>query len=156
VVAVLLKKTISAGSGSGQVPFSFNGAAPNNSNFSTTQSIVPAATTAAQVGRFNIFLKFPNSGAGSSFQDHQTETFSLIAAGSGAAGLTASAFNAASLPTAAGNAFFALASITNAGGNPASGIAFLAPSAIPEPASFALVLASSGMLIGLAVRRRRS
>jgi hypothetical protein len=144
--------SVSGGTGSGVPPFSFAALAPNNSEFTTTQSTVPAGTTGAQVGRFNIYLKFPNNAG--AFQGSETETFDLIASGAGAASFTAAAFNALSLPTAAGNSYLALASITNAGGTGGSGIAYLAPTAVPLPAGFGLLAAGLGGLMGF-IRRRK-
>jgi hypothetical protein len=153
VAGSLTGLTVSGGTGTGVPPFAFTALAPNNSEFTTTQSTLPAGATAAQVGRFNIYLKFPNNAG--AFQGSETETFDLIASGAGAASFTAAAFNAFSLPTAVGNSYLALASITNAGGTGGSGIAYLAPAAVPLPGALGLLIAGSGGLMGF-MRRRKS
>jgi hypothetical protein len=136
------------GNGTGEDPmvFAVIDANPTNaqSAFHTTQNLHPGAATKAQVGDYNILLRFANS-AGSAFQGNETETFNLVANTN--SGLTASSFLFRSSQTAGGlpkPPFYALASFTNAdgaSGNPGSGIAYIAAIPVPEPGVYALMLA---------------
>lgn len=149
-----------AANGSGEDPLAFaaiNAAAPTNtqSAVDTTQDIHPTGATKAQVGDYNLYLRFANN-AGSAFQGTETETFNLVA--NPGSGLNANSFLFTSAQTAGGKPnppYFALASFTNAdgsSGNPGSGIAYIA-SAVAEPDGHVLMLAGLGLL-GLVVLRR--
>ena len=147
------------GNGSGEDPMAFAAinASPSNtqSGVHTTQDLHPTGTTKAQVGDYNVLLRFANN-AGSAFQDHETETFNLVSNGN--SGLTASSFLFRSSQTAGGlpnPPFYALASFTNAGGTGGSGIAYIAATPVPEPDTYALMLAGL-VLVGLLARRRVS
>jgi len=145
VTAGLTSVSLTTGTGTGQNPFSFTA----GSTFSTTQTTVPSGSTGAVAGKYNLYLKFPNSAPG--FQGTETETFSLT--GSGGAGLSAASFSALAAQTAGGLPnpdFYAMASFTNAGGTGGSGIAYVG--AVPLPASAWLF--GSG-LFGLAGSARR-
>ena len=155
VTAGLNSLTLTSGTGTGQNPAGF---VSGGSEFSTSQSITPAGATAAQVGRYSVWLSFPNSGAGSSFQDHQTETFLLSGTG-----LSAVAFYALAAQTAGGlpnPSFFGLASLTNAGGTAGSGVAYIGVSsatvsAVPLPGGL-LLLGSALLAMRRAAVRRKS
>lgn len=142
LAAGLTNLTVTGGSGTGQAPLALG----SGSDFSQTQSLLPSGTTADTVGKYNIFLKFPNSGSSTSFQDHQTETFNLTGAGTSI--LTANAFYALSLPKNSGPSYYALAAITNANGSAPGGIAYIAPSlaAVPTPTAWILMLSGIGVL----------
>ena len=144
--------------GSGEDPFGFaalNAAAPTTSESAvdSVQNIHPTGTTKAQVGDYNVYLRFANN-AGAAFQTNESETFNLVANPS--SGLSASSFLSTSAQTAGGAPnppFYALASFTNAGGLAGSGIAYVAAlPAVPETDALALLLAG---LVALHVRPRR-
>ena len=147
------------GNGSGESPMAFAGidAAPTNtqSGAHKLQDLHPTGTTKAQVGDYNLLLRFANN-AGSAFQTNESETFNLVSNAN--SGLTASSFLFRSSQTAGGlpnPPFYSVASFTNAGGTGGSGIAYVAAVPVPEPETYALILAGLGM-VGFLVRRRRS
>jgi hypothetical protein len=143
-------------SGTGVAPGTFVAvdADPGNtgSGIHKLQDLGPSAATKAQVGRYNVQLRFPNSTG--AFMGTETETFNLVSPG-----LTANSFLFRASQTAGGlpnPAPYALASFTNADGTtggPGSGIAYISATPVPEPEMYALMLTGLG-LAGLLVRRR--
>jgi hypothetical protein len=125
----------------------FSVPAGNQSGVVNTSSLLPAGLTAAQVGRFDLVLRFPNNPP--AFQGSAQEVFTLVA--NPGSGLDASDF-ALSTPTAGGASFYSVASFTNANGT-ASGTAFVTASPVPVPA--ALWLLASGLGVFSVFRRRR-
>ena len=134
--------TVAGATGTGQSPDSFT-AATNPSQFSTTQSLVPAGSTNSVAGLYNIYLKFPNSGSATSFQGQESETFDISGAG-----LTADAFFAPAKQTAGGlpnPSYDALVALTNAGGVAGDGVAYLSAKPVPLPAALPLLLSGLGL-----------
>lgn len=153
--------TVANAAGTGASPFPFaavdaTNATNSQSRFDTTQDMLPSGTNRNQVGFYNMWLRFPNSGTGS-FQDTQTETFTLASTGSP---LTANSFLLRSSPTAGGlpnPSFYALAAITNAAGSAGSGIGYVAAlTPVPEPEALTLMIAGLVGFGALRLRRQAS
>ena len=146
----------SGASGTGEAPGAFAAidAAPSNtqSGIHKLQDLGPSGATKAQVGNYNVQLRFPNSGG--TFQLAESETFNLVSPG-----LTANSFLFTASQTAGGfptPAPYALASFTNADGTTGgagSGIAYISATPVPEPEMYVLMLAGLG-LAGVLARRR--
>jgi hypothetical protein len=138
------------GSGTGVNPMAFGA---GGSTFSALQDTTPSGATAAQVGRYNIFLRFTNNGT-TSFQGTESQTFDLTGTG-----LTAASFFALAAQTGAGlpsPSYYALAALTNAAGTAGSGIAYISSlnaTLAPVPLPAGILLLASGLL-GLVAKRR--
>jgi hypothetical protein len=126
---------------------------PSNteSGFRSAKDLKPAGATFAQVGGYNIQLRFPNSGATSSFQGTEVANFNIVA--NLTSGLTANSFFTRAAPNQGGSPNappYALISLTNADGSTGtagSGIAYIA--AVPEPHSLLILLLG---IVALGVR----